>query len=40
MSHTADVYLLDGEGTLWQTYPFGTAAEVIVDDLRALEAGA
>jgi protein SCO1/2 len=40
MSHTADVFLLDGEGTLRQTYPFGTAAEVIVDDLRTLDAGA
>jgi protein SCO1/2 len=40
MSHTADVFLLDGEGTLRQTYPFGTAAEVIVDDLRTPDAGA
>lgn len=37
MSHTADVFLLDGEGTLQQVYPFGTKAEAMVAGLRALQ---
>ncbi len=39
MSHTADLYLIDAEGQLLLTYPFGTPAEEIVQDLRALGAG-
>jgi protein SCO1 len=39
MSHTADVFLLDAEGQLERTYPFGTLAEAIVADLSRLTAG-
>ncbi len=38
MSHTADLYLLDGDGQLLTTYPFGTTSAEIVADLRALAA--
>ncbi len=38
MSHTADLYLLDEEGRLLATYPFGTTSAQIVEDLRALAA--
>lgn len=36
MSHTADLYLLDEDGRLLTTYPFGTESAEIVADLRAL----
>lgn len=39
MSHTADLYLIDGEGRLRLTYPFGTPAATIVADLSRLDAG-
>ena len=38
MSHTADLYLLDEDGQLLATYPFGTESAEIVADLRALAA--
>ncbi len=38
MSHTADLYLLDEDGQLLTTYPFGTTSAEIVADLRALAA--
>jgi protein SCO1/2 len=38
MSHTADLYLLDEDGRLLVTYPFGTTSAEIVEDLRALAA--
>jgi protein SCO1/2 len=38
MSHTADLYLLDEDGQLLTTYPFGTKSAEIVEDLRALAA--
>jgi cytochrome oxidase Cu insertion factor (SCO1/SenC/PrrC family) len=38
MSHTADLYLLDEDGQLLTTYPFGTTSAEIVEDLRALAA--
>lgn len=38
MSHTADVYLLDEDGQLLMTYPFGTESAEIIDDLRTLDA--
>ena len=38
MSHTADLYLLDEEGQLLTTYPFGTTSAEIIEDLRALAA--
>ena len=38
MSHTADVYLVDASGRLIQRYPFGTPAQVMLDDLRGLPA--
>ncbi|TAK02432.1 MAG: SCO family protein [Chloroflexota bacterium] len=34
MSHTAEVYLVDGAGTLRAHFPFGTQAEAIVATLR------
>jgi protein SCO1/2 len=37
MSHTAFQYLIDEEGTLLMTYPFGTPAAAIVGDLDALD---
>ena len=36
MSHTAFQYLIDGEGNLALTYPFGTPAGAIIGDLDAL----
>lgn len=36
MSHTAFQYLIDGEGNLLLTYPFGTPAAAIIGDLDAL----
>jgi protein SCO1/2 len=39
MSHTAEVYLVDGSGTLRAHFPFGTKAEAVVATLR-LVAGA
>ena len=39
MSHTADVYLIDKDGRLLWSYPFGTPAEEMVEDLAALNAG-
>ena len=38
MSHTADLYLLDEDGQLLATYPFGTTSAEIVKDLRELAA--
>ena len=38
MSHTADLYLLDEDGQLLTTYPFGTTSAQIIEDLRALAA--
>ena len=38
MSHTADLYLLDENGQLLVTYPFGTTSAEIVEDLRTLAA--
>ncbi len=37
MSHTAFQYLIDGEGNLVLTYPFGTLAAAIIGDLDQLE---
>jgi len=37
MSHTAFQYLIDGEGNLVLTYPFGTPAAAIIGDLDALD---
>jgi protein SCO1/2 len=39
MSHTAEVYLVDGSGTLRAHFPFGTKADAVVATLR-LVAGA
>jgi protein SCO1/2 len=39
MSHTADVFLVDGGGTLRARFPFGTGADAVVATLR-LVAGA
>jgi len=39
MSHTADLYLIDKDGQLLLTYPFGTPAAEIVADLEVLNAG-
>jgi protein SCO1/2 len=39
MSHTAEVYLVDGSGTLRAHFPFGTQADAVVATLR-LVAGA
>lgn len=38
MSHTADLYLLDEDGQLLVTYPFGTTSAEIIEDLRTLAA--
>lgn len=38
MSHTADLYLLDEDGRLLMTYPFGTQAAEIIEDLHTLAA--
>ena len=37
MSHTAFQYLIDAEGNLVMTYPFGTPAAAILGDLDVLE---
>jgi protein SCO1/2 len=39
MSHTADMFLIDASGQLSTTYPFGTSASEIVEDLSARSAG-
>jgi protein SCO1/2 len=39
MSHTANVYLIDGDGQLRRTYPFGTPAAEMAADIQALQAG-
>lgn len=39
MSHTADLYLIDENGQLLSSYPFGTPAAEIVEDLSTLNAG-
>ena len=39
MSHTADTFLIDGDGQLLTAYPFGTPASDIVADLDQLTAG-
>ncbi len=36
MSHTANQYLIDAQGDLLLTYPFGTLAAAIIGDLDAL----
>lgn len=38
MSHTADVYLVDQDGRLRWSYPFGTPADAMIDDLEHLSA--
>ena len=39
MSHSANLYLIDQGGQLIQTYPFGTPASEIVEDLSKLQVG-
>lgn len=39
MSHTADLFLIDKEGQLSGTYPFGTSASAIVEDLQSRSTG-
>lgn len=39
MSHTADMFLIDGDGQLAATYPFGTPAAEIAEDLSTRSAG-
>jgi protein SCO1 len=39
MSHTANVYLIDGDGQLRRTYPFGTPAAAMAADIQTLQAG-
>ena len=39
MSHTADLWLIDENGQMLLTYPFGTPAAAIVEDLSKLDAG-
>ncbi len=39
MSHTANVYLIDGDGQLRRTYPFGTPAAEMAADIETLQAG-
>jgi protein SCO1 len=39
MSHTANVYLIDGDGRLRRIYPFGTPAAEIAADISTLQAG-
>jgi protein SCO1/2 len=39
MSHTANVYLIDGDGQLRRTYPFGTPAADMAADISTLQAG-
>lgn len=39
MSHTANVYLIDGDGQLRRTYPFGTPAADMAADISTLRAG-
>lgn len=36
IDHTTDMYLVGADGTPKRSYPFGTAPEVLVDELRAL----
>jgi protein SCO1/2 len=36
MSHTADVFLLDADGTLRADFPFGTDAASMIEDVRAV----
>ena len=38
MSHTADVFLVDGSGMRRATFPFGTSSEAMTAVLRAIEA--
>jgi protein SCO1/2 len=39
MSHTADIYLIDEQGRLLATYPYGTRSAQIVADLELLQKG-
>ncbi len=39
MSHTANVYLIDGDGRLRRIFPFGTPAAEIAADISTLQAG-
>jgi protein SCO1/2 len=39
MSHTADVYLIDPDGRLLWSYPFGTPSDQMVQDLARFNAG-
>ena len=39
MSHTADVYLIDPDGRLLWSYPFGTPSKQMVQDLARFNAG-
>jgi protein SCO1/2 len=39
MSHTADVFLVDGHGQLVGTFPFGTSADTMAADIAALGGG-
>jgi protein SCO1/2 len=39
MSHTANVYLIDGDGQLRRTYPFGTPAAEMAADIATMGAG-
>ena len=39
MSHTANVYLIDGDGQLRRIYPFGTPAADMAADISTLQAG-
>jgi hypothetical protein len=39
MSHTADVFLVDGAGMLRATFPFGTGPEAMAAVLRAIASG-
>ena len=39
MSHTANIYLIDGDGHLRRTYPFGTPAAEMAADIATLGAG-
>jgi protein SCO1/2 len=38
-SHTADVFLIDGQGRLLGTFPFGTSGATMAADIAATEAG-
>jgi protein SCO1 len=39
MSHTAEVFLIDGQGQLRTTYPFGTSAGTMIEDLAGMAGG-